>query len=529
MPVLPAKSLPGAPPSMPSQESVRRPHSTASLDGDEVRRLPSPSLTKPRRPTSPAAGRNGPPGPAAHLAPWRFELVASLISSVTLAGLMITLAHFDGREYRQWRWQVTLNGIVALISTVCHTAIMVPLGSAISQAAWLYYLPPDSPGRRVPHRDLDHLETFHEASRGAVGSVRLLWQVRGRNLVALGAVLTVLALAFDTCTQQVVSLQSRSVTAGSAAGSGAGEVPRSSYEGGYDHGSIMSECAASSFRTACNATSCQHTMPTGIFSVPRPLRMQNPLFQVTAHQSGGARYNASSTDTAYVGVFDAIGVPWGEIVPDPSRISATECSLWICAQAYHISSRNGVQTQITRGTWSRLRPPSAGSGAGTGPGNRTLAALPAGMNPAPDETFAIRDLALRAMQNGLRPALAGTIDGGAGTKSYSTDFIQAVWKHTRSGDLALDLDPWVQRLARSMTNTLRRRAAAPAAPAGFYAGTAWHARSFFAIRWAWLTLPSLIVLAALLFLGASIVRSARAGVPVVKGSPLALLCSDLDP
>jgi hypothetical protein len=44
----------------------------------------------------------------------------------------------------------------------------------------------------------------------------------------------------------------------------------------------------------------------------------------------------------------------------------------------------------------------------------------------------------------------------------------------------------------------------------------------------WLTLPIFLVIASLLFLIGSIVRSARSGLEVFKGSPLALLFSDID-
>ncbi|KAI6715025.1 hypothetical protein JHW43_002391 [Diplocarpon mali] len=557
---------------MDSKTPLRREDSELSLRAEEVSRSTAASVKTPLRRAALPPRHGAAKGLAAHLAPWSYELVASLIAVATLAGLVITLARFDGRQYRQWKWMFTLNGIVAILSTVCHTAIMVPLGSAISQAAWLYYLPADP--NRLKLRDLDHFETFNDASRGVFGSVRLLWQVRGRNFVALGAVLTVLALAFDTCTQQVVSLQGKSIAGGSSPLHVAGEVPRSTYEGDYDHGSTFSdyiptlstraaiyngilareieplpvpcstgnctwpivpslavcgECSPSTFRTACNATHCNHTMPTGtVFAVPSVLRTQNPLFQVTAYSAGGARYNSSAPDRAYVGLFDAIGVPWGEIFPDNASIAATECGLWICAQAYNISHRNGVQTHVTLANWSTMNPASAGPrGASSAAvvGNRTLAALPASMNPAPGQNFSISGLSILSASKGLQ-ALDGTVAGGSGTKSYSTDFIQSIWNNTGGAGL----DPWVKRLALSMTNNLRATAPAPAlaANASFYAGTAYHTQYFFAIRWEWLTLPILVVLASLLFLLASIVRSARSGVEVVKGSPLALLFSDID-
>lgn len=61
-----------------------------------------------------------------------------------------------------------------------------------------------------------------------------------RYLVAIGAILTIVALGFHTFTQQVVSLGSASITGGDASLYHAGEVSRSSYEDGYDHGSTFS-------------------------------------------------------------------------------------------------------------------------------------------------------------------------------------------------------------------------------------------------------------------------------------------------
>ncbi|KAI9051366.1 hypothetical protein LZ554_004413 [Drepanopeziza brunnea f. sp. 'monogermtubi'] len=519
-----------------------------------------------------------------HLASWQLEITASIISVVSLLGLIVLLSQFDGHEYRQWAWKFTLNGVVAIVSTICHTALMVPIGSAISQSAWLYYFPADS--EKVKVRDLEHFETFNDASRGAFGSAKLLWQIRGRNMVAIGAILTILALAFDTFTQQVVSLADRSITTGDPALYSAGEVPRSTYENGYDHGSTLSsyipnlntraaiyngilaldiqpvaipcstgnctwpivpslavcgECSASSFTTSCNATFCNYTMPTGtVFSSPVVSRIQNPLFQVTTLDSGGSKYNYSSSERAYVGVFDAIGAPWGENYAENSSITATECGLWICVQAYNISSSKGVQTQKTIGNFSTLAakdtssqnkrqakgvPDSSSSSSSSVTANRTFAAIPASMNPMPNESFSVYGLSLVSTSNGLG-ALEGTVEGGVGTKYYSTNFIGSIWNNTAGGDL----DPWVKRLALSMTNNLRTNPGSPSTDTtrSFYAGTSYHNQLFFRIRWVWLALPIFLVIASLLFLIGSIVRSARSGLEVFKGSPLALLFSDID-
>lgn len=52
-------------------------------------------------------------------------------------------------------------------------------------------------------------EIFDKASRGAWGSILLLFRTRGRSLAALGALLTLLLIANDTFFQQVIEFPER--------------------------------------------------------------------------------------------------------------------------------------------------------------------------------------------------------------------------------------------------------------------------------------------------------------------------------
>ncbi len=61
--------------------------------------------------------------------------------------------------------------------------------------------------------------------------------IKRRHLVSLGALLTILALAFDTFTQQVLSVDSRDVIGGNPIFNNAGDVPRSVLMDQYEHGS----------------------------------------------------------------------------------------------------------------------------------------------------------------------------------------------------------------------------------------------------------------------------------------------------
>lgn len=266
-------------------------------------------------------------------------------------------------------------------------------------------------------------------------------------------------------------------------------------------------------------------MPTGtIFTSPIQRLTTNTLFTVA--RSEGNIYSTSSTSTAYLGVFDAIGAPWGSWYVDNSSMISTECALWACVQAYNISSSNAIQSHTTTGNWSEILPELGSTGAlqpvsyASVTGNRTFVTPPDSMNALPGN-YSIYGLSVVAISRGLSDAVEGTVWGGIGTKIYSTDFIESIWNNTSTDDL----DPLFKRLALSMTNSMRT-SSTPALPA--YAGTTYHSQYFVQVRWAWLSLPIALVVFSVVYLVASMVRSARTGVEVFKGSSLALLFCEIE-
>ena len=126
---------------------------------------------------------------------WDFEVASISISFLTFVALVIVLQQYDGQPQIAWPYnQLTLNGLVALLSTITRATLMIPIASAISQSKWTWFTPKKS----GIGRPLDDLELIDSASRGAMGSLQLLWRMKGRHLVTVGALLTILILAFDT-------------------------------------------------------------------------------------------------------------------------------------------------------------------------------------------------------------------------------------------------------------------------------------------------------------------------------------------
>ena len=71
---------------------------------------------------------------------WLPELFASLLSVASLASLIAVLHHYKSRGIHDLRLpsSLTLNGLVAILSTLIRVSLMVPIGSAISQEVWLW-------------------------------------------------------------------------------------------------------------------------------------------------------------------------------------------------------------------------------------------------------------------------------------------------------------------------------------------------------------------------------------------------------
>ena len=103
---------------------------------------------------------------------WLPELFASSLAFASLVSIIVVLRAYRGRDIQdvQLPRYLTLNGLIAILATISRAALMVPVGSVMSQECWLWL----SNSRGL----LGDIEHFDVASRGAWGSVRLLFRAR---------------------------------------------------------------------------------------------------------------------------------------------------------------------------------------------------------------------------------------------------------------------------------------------------------------------------------------------------------------
>jgi hypothetical protein len=134
---------------------------------------------------------------------WVWEIGGSVLGIISLALLIAFLAKINGTAYDHWQYSISPNTVVSVITTIGKAAILVPVSACLSQLKWNRY--------RRPNR-LSDLQALDEASRGAWGSIVLFWSMRP-SLATIGAVLTVLALAIDPSSQQIIAIHSRNAVA----------------------------------------------------------------------------------------------------------------------------------------------------------------------------------------------------------------------------------------------------------------------------------------------------------------------------
>lgn len=127
---------------------------------------------------------------------WWWEITAALLTVACTVLIMVILFSMDGKPLARWRYRfIQPNSLVAIFSTLAKSSLLFPIAECLGQLKWSYFEKP---------RPISHLQRFDSASRGPWGAVLLLWEVKGRAIVAsLGAVVTVMLLVFEPFAQQV--------------------------------------------------------------------------------------------------------------------------------------------------------------------------------------------------------------------------------------------------------------------------------------------------------------------------------------
>ncbi|KAE8141619.1 hypothetical protein BDV38DRAFT_296282 [Aspergillus pseudotamarii] len=137
---------------------------------------------------------------------WKWEAAAATLSVIGLGLLIGFLFKVHDTPYADWQYTASPNTVVSIIVTISKAALLVPVSGCLSQLKWNRYR--DS----VPLYDMQAID---QASRGPWGALELLWigipRLRMDALTLVGAFMTVLAVAIDPFSQQILAFPSHKV------------------------------------------------------------------------------------------------------------------------------------------------------------------------------------------------------------------------------------------------------------------------------------------------------------------------------
>lgn len=141
---------------------------------------------------------------------WICESTAMVFSLACLVAIALIVKFYDNQTIPHFPSGITLNTIIAILSTAARSSLIYVICATIGQLKWYWF---GRSGRRL--RDVQALD---EASGGPLGSLIILLLAIGGWLAILGGMMTVLMIVFGPFLQQIVQYPTRmaEITTGEA-------------------------------------------------------------------------------------------------------------------------------------------------------------------------------------------------------------------------------------------------------------------------------------------------------------------------
>lgn len=117
---------------------------------------------------------------------WADEYRCALLCMVGLAVLAVVLWHFDGKLAPDFGPGMQLDMIVIALMTLVRVTLGNIVEACICQGAWIW-VSKSHQTRTQNKARLEDFKVFDEASRGLLGSLALLWRLKGWSAPLLSA------------------------------------------------------------------------------------------------------------------------------------------------------------------------------------------------------------------------------------------------------------------------------------------------------------------------------------------------------
>ncbi|KAF5013007.1 hypothetical protein FDECE_954 [Fusarium decemcellulare] len=159
---------------------------------------------------------------------WGPEVWACLGSVASFIAIVALLSHFNNKPVFTWNG-VTLNALVSVLSVAMKASMAYVTAECMAQWKWILFT-------REPRLLID-FDRIDAATRGPLGSLRILLKTRGALAVQFGALLSLVAVGLDPLAQQLVQLRNSIVFEPNST-KGGNPVALNSRAPSYDMGSF---------------------------------------------------------------------------------------------------------------------------------------------------------------------------------------------------------------------------------------------------------------------------------------------------
>jgi hypothetical protein len=474
---------------------------------------------------------------------WWAELLCLALATFNICLICTILFLLNNQPLASWHLSISLNAVVSALVVATKAALIYTTACCIGQLKWQHFQ------HSLRRRSLYDLKTFDEASKGPLGALKLVFRIRHISLIAwLGGMIIVAAIFVEVFGQQVLVYKSRTVEVPGTVARFASTQQLMAEDKWYLDYAIMSElqkllltaifrgeatpgfeCETAQCTWPASATLgiCSQCVDIGNISkgsCKGDSKNLDCLFDVPGFGELGGTVQPGGpmpliNTTTMDGVYDATPSFYNFstlVVAESTNWTAklTQCELSWCAWTYSNAFSKGTTLDLgpplqyplqLTGTWEKTNATSNlddTQSVCTATGN-----YPTNLN----NTFTISQGKEYFLKYATRLILKAGYQGA--------DFYTQLTLATSSLDYT-DTATMSTNLAAFMTSALRTQ------DGGQVVGTAWESVTFIQVRWVWLVLPAVLVLAAGGLLGMTVVQSRKYDTVLWKTSLLAFLfCS----
>lgn len=144
------------------------------------------------------------------LHPWIPEIVLCVILSSLLVAIAVTLASVNGQSQEEWRFTITLNSLINILSTLFRACLATTAAEVISQQKWIWFW--SAPPAGWP---IFQVHSFEGASQGPWGALMRLPTVLFRQpLTIMPLVIIISSLSIGPFAQQAIGTTYRDMPLG---------------------------------------------------------------------------------------------------------------------------------------------------------------------------------------------------------------------------------------------------------------------------------------------------------------------------